>query len=167
MLFFGTFKIKSTNTHRLKNFINLLLLLAFSFSSIAQEKWDLQKCLRQAKENNLEILKQKLLIDVAKSNLKSSKLSLLPNFNAFSSQGYNFGRAIDPLTNDFTIEFWAKLESPTANHVIFHQGAWGNSGSIGKMLSVYYNTANNIYLDFYLQNHKEFQNTYLQLFAYR
>ncbi len=102
--FFGTFKIKSTNIHRLKNFINLLLLLAFSFSSIAQEKWDLQKCLRQAKENNLEILKQKLLIDVAKSNLKSSKLSLLPNFNAFSSQGYNFGRAIDPLTNDFTIE---------------------------------------------------------------
>ena len=102
--FFGTFKTKSTNIHRLKNFINLLLLLAFSFSSIAQEKWDLQKCLRQAKENNLEILKQKLLIDVAKSNLKSSKLSLLPNINAFSSQGYNFGRAIDPLTNDFTIE---------------------------------------------------------------
>ena len=102
--FFGTFKTKSTNIHRLKNFINLLLLLAFSFSSIAQEKWDLQKCLKQAKENNLEILKQKLLIDVAKSNLKSSKLSLLPNINAFSSQGYNFGRAIDPLTNDFTIE---------------------------------------------------------------
>ena len=44
------------------------------------------------------------MIDVAKSNLKSSKLSLLPNFNAFSSQVYNFGRAIDPLTNDFTIE---------------------------------------------------------------
>ena len=55
LLFFGTFKIKSTNIHRLKNFINLLLLLPFSFSSIAQEKWDLQKCLRQAKENNLEI----------------------------------------------------------------------------------------------------------------
>ena len=44
------------------------------------------------------------MIDVAKSNLKSSKLSMLPEFNAFSSQGYNFGRAIDPLTNDFTIE---------------------------------------------------------------
>ena len=56
------------------------------------------------KENNLEILKQKLLIDIAKSNLKSSKLSMLPDLNAFSSQGYNFGRAIDPLTNDFTIE---------------------------------------------------------------
>ena len=104
LLFFGTFKIKSTNTHRLKNFINLLLLLPFSLSSIAQEKWDLQKCLKQAKENNLEILKQKLLIDVAELNLKSSKLSLLPDLNAFSSQGYNFGRAIDPLTNDFTIE---------------------------------------------------------------
>ena len=29
---------------------------------------------------------------------------MLPDLNAFSSQGYNFGRAIDPLTNDFTIE---------------------------------------------------------------
>ena len=67
----------------MKNFINLLLLIAFSFSSIAQEKWDLQKCLKQAKENNLEILKQKLLIDVAKSNLKSSKLSLLPTSMLF------------------------------------------------------------------------------------
>ena len=41
---FWYFQKKSTNTHRLKNFINLLLLIAFSFSSIAQEKWDLQKC---------------------------------------------------------------------------------------------------------------------------
>ena len=31
-----------------------------------------------------------------------SKLDLIPSLNAYGSQGYNFGRAIDPLTNDFT-----------------------------------------------------------------
>ena len=82
-------------------FLTLLLSLFIVVAS-AQNSWTLQDCMKQANKENLSIKQQELGSKISHSNLIQSKLDLMPSLNAYGSQGYNFGRAIDPLTNDFT-----------------------------------------------------------------
>ena len=76
-------------------------LFVVSVTAFSQEKWDLQRCVDYAMDNNLNILQSKLNIDRAEINYNQSKYSLLPNLNAGASYGFNFGQRIDPFTNQF------------------------------------------------------------------
>jgi len=82
-------------------FLTLLLSLFIVVAS-AQNSWTLQDCMKQANKENLSIKQQELGSKISRSNLIQSKFDLMPSLNVYGSQGYNFGRAIDPLTNDFT-----------------------------------------------------------------
>lgn len=76
--------------------LSILSLTAFS-----QEKWDLERCVNYAMDNNLDILQTKLNIERAEINYDQSRYNLLPNLNAGASYGFNFGQRIDPFTNEF------------------------------------------------------------------
>jgi outer membrane protein len=83
----------------------LFLAISFvSFMSInAQEtsEWTLQKCIAYALENNTNIQQNILQGEIAKNNLKQSKLSRIPTLNGSGNHNYNIGRTIDPFTNSF------------------------------------------------------------------
>ncbi len=75
--------------------------MSFAYS---QEQWTLQRCINHALENNLTIKQAKLSLALSSSDLTQSRLSALPSVNGTASQNYNFGRSVDPLTNQFVNE---------------------------------------------------------------
>jgi outer membrane protein len=79
-----------------------LAFLACTFSASAQEKWDLQKCLDYATANNVVLKIAGLPQQSNQANLVQSQMQLFPTLNAGGGQGYQFGRNIDPFTNQFT-----------------------------------------------------------------
>lgn len=82
-----------------------ILFFAFVFcasSTFAQEKWDLQKCLDYATANNIVLKIAALPQQANQANLIQSQMQLFPTLNVGGGQGYQFGRNIDPFTNQFT-----------------------------------------------------------------
>lgn len=67
----------------------------------AQEAWSLQRCLDHAFEHNIQIQLGQLGETSAAIGTQSAKGAFLPNLNGNLSHGYNFGRTIDPFTNQF------------------------------------------------------------------
>lgn len=63
--------------------------------------WDLEKCIAHAVNNNLDVHDQALLKKQQQLNLDQSKAARYPNLNSSVGHNYNFGRAIDPFTNQF------------------------------------------------------------------
>ncbi|MGB2134709.1 MAG: TolC family protein, partial [Flavobacteriales bacterium] len=67
----------------------------------AQEAWSLQRCLDHAFEHNIQIQLGQLGETSAAIGVQTAKGAFLPNLNGNLSHGYNFGRTIDPFTNQF------------------------------------------------------------------
>ena len=62
----------------------------------------MEECINRAKEENLDIKQVKLSVLSSEQQQLQSKLSLLPSLNGGGSQGYNYGRTVDPYSNEFT-----------------------------------------------------------------
>ena len=82
---------------------NALLLVStiVSFNISAQEAWSLKRCIEYALENNIQIKQNILNTELSKDNLQLSMAGSLPSINGYASHNYNFGRTIDPFTNEF------------------------------------------------------------------
>ena len=63
--------------------------------------WSIQKCIDYAIEHNIDIKQSALTIKTNEYNVQQSKLSRYPSVNASANQGLNFGRSINPTTNQF------------------------------------------------------------------
>ncbi|MFW6350873.1 MAG: TolC family protein, partial [Bacteroidota bacterium] len=63
--------------------------------------WYLETCIDHAWNNNLQLQQQKLSVDFARENLSQNKAARYPNLNASAAHAYNFGRTVDPFTNQF------------------------------------------------------------------
>jgi outer membrane protein len=72
-----------------------------SQKTTAQNAWTLQRCLDHAFEHNLQIKLGELGETSATIGTQSARGAFLPNLNGNLSHGYNFGRTIDPFTNQF------------------------------------------------------------------
>ncbi len=89
--------------------IVILLILYSSFTSTPSPPdttstdsiWTLKKCVNHALENNLQIKQTQLDIRSSNATLLQNKLSMLPSLNGDVSHSYQYGRSIDPTTNDF------------------------------------------------------------------
>lgn len=79
----------------------LLLMLSGLTPAMAQEKWDLRKCVEYAWENNISVQQSDIQARIAELNLKQSQYAQYPNINLTNSTGTNFGRAVDPTSNLF------------------------------------------------------------------
>ena len=78
-------------------------LILISFASIGQEKrvLSLEQCIEIAVNNNLNVKRSELNLQTAQVNLEQSKASRYPSLNASGNYGFNWGRGIDPTTNQF------------------------------------------------------------------
>ncbi|MEL6718383.1 MAG: TolC family protein [Bacteroidota bacterium] len=68
---------------------------------MAQEVWSLEKCIDHAVKNAPDVSQANFDRELAALDLKGQKNQRLPELNASSSFGFQFGRTIDPTTNSF------------------------------------------------------------------
>lgn len=66
--------------------------------------WTLQECIDYALKNNIQIKQNELNAELSKEVLTQSEVSVLPTLNGNISHNYNFGRTIDPFTNEFATD---------------------------------------------------------------
>ncbi|HEX8039544.1 MAG TPA: TolC family protein [Chryseosolibacter sp.] len=92
--------------------IKTLLILSLAcagFSLAAQQQdstglkavWTLRECVDYALANNLQIKRSELSLELSSIDKRQAKMAILPSAIAFGSYGYNWGRGIDPVTNQF------------------------------------------------------------------
>lgn len=87
---------------RLTLLSSLLLFLVVTIQ--AQEKWDLRRCVEYAIAHNVSVKQADVQARLGKLTLNQSKLQRWPSANFQNSNGFQFGRSIDPATNSFTTD---------------------------------------------------------------
>lgn len=82
------------------------IFITTAWAARAQEKkiWTLRECVDYALQNNLTVKTNLLNAETSKVNLDQSKFQMLPTLNGSGSFGYNWGRNIDPTTNQFVTD---------------------------------------------------------------
>jgi outer membrane protein len=82
--------------------LTVLFLMLFSGTISAQKLWTLEECINHAMKNNLQIRQTENNLKISNENLLQSKAATLPSINGSGTHNYNFGRNIDPFTNQYT-----------------------------------------------------------------
>ncbi|MBS4013123.1 MAG: TolC family protein [Bacteroidetes bacterium] len=82
----------------------IVFVIACNVSFGQKKQWSINECIEYAWENNLRLKQQQLRVYIAKQSLLQSRGNLFPTLNANASHLYNYGRTVDPLTNEFATE---------------------------------------------------------------
>jgi outer membrane protein len=99
-----------------------ILLSTVNFTVKAQEVITLQKAIDLTLERNLTIKQAQFSEAISEETLKQSKYNLLPNLTAGPQGSFNFGRNIDPSTNQFTNQRIFALNGTLSSQVTLFQG---------------------------------------------
>lgn len=107
----------------------IILVLIMSFGLSAQDnEWSLKRCLEYAIDNNLDIQRAQLDINQAAINTTENKNQRYPNLSLGTNFSINFGRAVDPTTNDFiTQNFLSNGFQVNSNMLIYNAGRITNT----------------------------------------
>lgn len=105
-----------------------LFLLFLSSNLFAQDTWTLERCIDYAQKNNSTIKQSQLQVTGAALGIKQAKASQLPNVGFNTNLGGNFGRSINPSTNQFeTAAVGFNSASINLNQTIYDGGRINNS----------------------------------------
>ncbi len=88
----------------IKFFALLFLVGTVSISSFAQQQLSLQQCVDRAMEQNIQIKISQLNHQQTEAQRQQQLAQYLPSLNGNMSHSYNFGRNVDPTTNQFTTD---------------------------------------------------------------
>jgi outer membrane protein len=83
-------------------FIIIITVLLFDTPVIAQEKWDLKKSVEYAWSHNVTVKQSAVQAGIDSLTLRQNRLSQYPTASINTNTGLQFGRSIDPTTNQFT-----------------------------------------------------------------
>lgn len=97
-------------------------LPVFNITAKAQEVITLQRAIDLTLERNLNIKQAQFSEALSEENLKQSKYNLLPNLTAGPQASFNFGRNIDPSTNQFINQRIFALSGNITSQVTLFQG---------------------------------------------
>jgi outer membrane protein len=108
----------------MKKLLLCCILLVTAWAAHAQEKkvWTLQECVDYALKNNLTVKTNLLNAETSKVNLDQSKFQMLPTLNGGGSYGYNWGRNIDPTTNQFETERINSINFQASSSLLLFNG---------------------------------------------
>ena len=99
------------------------VLFTFSAASLsAQERITLKRATELVIENNLQIKQSQFSEAISEENLQQSKLALYPTLNANTGLNFNFGRSIDPLTNQFVNQAITSTSGNVSSGTALFQG---------------------------------------------
>ena len=80
----------------------LILLILYSLTNTySQQVWSLEKCIQKAIDNSLSSAQANINLEHTKLSAQESKNARLPTLNGSVNADVNFGRTINPVTNDF------------------------------------------------------------------
>jgi outer membrane protein len=83
----------------------LLAIAGFSQASSSgattKKLWTLKECVDYALTNNLQVRRSEYNVQTAGVNANQAKFALLPTANVQGNSGYNWGRGLDPVSNQF------------------------------------------------------------------
>jgi outer membrane protein len=101
----------------------LIISLLVQTGSFAQQQgmdnmWPLQRCVQYAISHNITIRQDSLNARLARHTLTQSQLSQLPSANINGSLGRNFGRSINPITNQFVEASYDYLGPSASSNVL-------------------------------------------------
>jgi len=88
----------------------------------AQQKITLRQATELALQNNLQIKQAQLSEALSTEDLKQSQFALYPTLNAGNNLNFNFGRSIDPLTNQFVNQSVTSTNGNLFSGVTLFQG---------------------------------------------
>ncbi len=88
-----------------KDIFTLLFVVCFGANSFGQQGslWSLERCINYSQQNNLNIQQSNISVRQAELILENTNGQYRPNLSGSLSLGGNFGRSIDPTTNDFVV----------------------------------------------------------------
>ncbi|MBL7924891.1 MAG: TolC family protein, partial [Bacteroidia bacterium] len=84
--------------------LSLALLLYANPAAYGQKAWTLRECVDYALEHNITVKQNEINTDLNHLAVTQNKFALLPTLNASVGRNWNFGRTIDPFTNQFTTQ---------------------------------------------------------------
>lgn len=84
-----------------KSFLTVLIICCF-LTGFTQQKWNLKQCVDYALANNISVKQADVQARFDKLTHQQSILAIYPRLNSQHSGGYQFGRSIDPTSNEFT-----------------------------------------------------------------
>ena len=102
--------------------LTLLLVAISALSLTAQERITLKRATELVIENNLQIKQAQFSEAISEENLQQSKLALYPTLNANTNLNFNFGRSIDPLTNQFVNQAITSTSGNVSSGAALFQG---------------------------------------------
>lgn len=85
-----------------KILLPVLLQIGLIGTVLGQDKWDLQRCVEYAWANNITIRQSKIQAELAAVDLKQNQWGQYPSADFSTGTGLQWGRSIDPTTNEFT-----------------------------------------------------------------
>lgn len=100
----------------------LIIPLFLSLISFSQEKWTVEKCIKHAIDNNLQIKSQLQNNQITENNLLQSKLDLLPSLNVGANESIILGRSVDPYTNEFSSENYNSTNFQLSSSITLFNG---------------------------------------------
>jgi len=107
----------------MKNYLLYITILSFflnlSTSSFSQEEWSLERCISYAKENNVEVIKQKIRNEILKSDIKIAKGRYLPDASFNASQNFSLGNSFNVSTGVGQLESSSNSFSLSSSVPIF------------------------------------------------
>ncbi len=108
-----------------RKLLSLLFLCLGSLTAFAQEskkQWTLQECVDYALANSLTVKRSEYNVESNDINYSQAKWALAPSLNASASPGSNWGRSIDPVTNQFTTQRNNSISPNVSSSVMLFNG---------------------------------------------
>jgi outer membrane protein len=89
----------------LRSIVFLILILSFFPSgSSAQKLWTLEECMARAYESNIQLKRAELSQQLSEYSVLQSKMNFFPGLSASTGYYFNYGKTIDPTTNNFVTQ---------------------------------------------------------------
>jgi outer membrane protein len=102
-----------------------IILIALAVTSFAQDGgkiWTLKECVDHALANNLDVQRSTYGVENAEIDHGQAKWAMAPSLNASSSYGFNWGRSINPVTNQFTTREINSISPNASSSIILFNG---------------------------------------------
>ncbi|MCZ8355905.1 MAG: TolC family protein [Cyclobacteriaceae bacterium] len=95
-------------------FLLAMMMAQNTFAQNNANVWTLRQCVDYAMQNSLNVQRNTYNVENAEIDKSQAWMAMAPTLNAGSSFGYNWGRSINPVTNQFTTREISSL-SPNAS----------------------------------------------------
>ena len=119
----------------MKKTITTLLFLSFIALLSAQESWDLERCVIHAISNSLDVKQAELNISSSELSTRLSQEERYPSLSFSTNTYLNFGRSIDPTSNEFiTASFFSNNYSINTGVTLYDGGRLKKSIEHNKVL---------------------------------